>query len=1290
MERSKRIPVSDRLVGNWREAAIVIWPGVLQIFFRILLFLGLVVVLPPKLFAQHHLEITRYDLSVSVDYERGNLSGLVEMTWRNAGPETHEINVDLIRDFVRVHSIRIDGQPVPNFRQESNVLRLPLPFTARKRSLKISLEFESVPSAFMQVSRPNADDRTAPEMFTIIDGLRSASHWFPCFDRAKKGAAKINLRVTVPEGSQVIAGGVFKENPIAVDPKRGTQTFSFSFANKRPSEISMIAGHFHWNVENYDGTRIILLYPPEDERFAKQFFGGVRDILKEQETQFHRSQIPLVVAENYPLAGEFTHDVGIFDGEVARSNRMGLLVHELKHPEWPAGFHGRDLWIQEGWVVYVSNLALARSWAQKKSRSYRDTLNDRMDKLFEQYREENRSNPRALKGQPHKPFAEYYDDHTYSKGALIFRMLDSLLGEGFDGAMNEIKREWHDRAITTATFKKNVAAYSGRQSLDWFFDQWLNGSDHPKISWWWKPVKIGNRFHAEIHLHQLNSRYYELPMKFRVYTAGGAREFSYTPPEKSSMLLSPPYASEPTLVLADPERELLWERKFDRSEKEYWKPEKLFAMAKQTYDVVAQKEAINELKQNIPDEWRDDFFSLCKSLATTPETFPSVTSAALGAMEWFPASRVVSLFLEQIDSSNSEIRNAAFKGLMRKLPSVPARGRDAFNVILRAAKKNATVNAGLALVSADPRRAETEIIRWLDETTVPAIKRAPFLTALAKLAARGSTTSLERIRHYLSSESPAFRFEAASACVEQQLAGFENEMKKHLLAVDEPSALVRGKAVRYFKAIKNSSANEFLRFVSSDDPDAEIRKGAEKALAELNKLSPTENASEASAKPPAKTRDITLLSFPALIPSHEVKQWIRPENISIDMAKIRENLRVASEVAGEAVNSHLGEGASLALAAHLEKWIEYLATQDPMRWRKLTLAEAMDEMKNVYAPMMGGGAMGGVAAQLMGLEGLPALGLSLWLSIVAAEGWNGQLHWKSQPETIAKLVVAITAVDSFIRLIRYARTVGTATSEGLKVASAATAIEAPAAALFGMTLRSLLVFMFLNGLGYAETIRVEGVARATLERNVVESMLLVDRLLLSGDSSTEQGEIADAIVASENALARYEAYLEWISPKEKSTREYQAERKKILDDLQKEIQEWNNVERAGGWKMNEAPRVIVRYGPDEIKKFISNIHQKYAEKLDRLDSSYRARLNQLEKEKLPREPNFEIPILPAILQQDCRWITYAVCPSSHRSMETRWKEYVTEKLSRSVSGDPEKDAMAFFESRILKAAERLQ
>jgi hypothetical protein len=189
--------------------------------------------------------------------------------------------------------------------------------------------------------------------------------------------------------------------------------------------------------------------------------------------------------------------------------------HEIAHQWWgigvmPAGI--RDAWLQEGFAEFSS------LW-------YMQVALDDTAKFFDRLKT---WRDRLVKRGPDAPplglgFRVQESDHpgdydliVYSKGAWVLQMLRNLMvnlrtmnEDAFGQTMQDFYRRFQTRKASIRDFQRVVEEHVG-YPMDWFFDEWVNGSAIPTYTFSWKTDTAVN---GKIPLH-LRVRAADVPDDF--------------------------------------------------------------------------------------------------------------------------------------------------------------------------------------------------------------------------------------------------------------------------------------------------------------------------------------------------------------------------------------------------------------------------------------------------------------------------------------------------------------------------------------------------------------------------------------------------------------------------------------------------------------------------------------------------------------------------------------------------------------------------------------------------------
>jgi len=270
--------------------------------------------------------------------------------------------------------------------------------------------------------------------------------------------------------------------------------------------------------------------------------------------------------------------------EWAQSEARDLMpFHEVVHQWWGnvAGAASyRDVWIEEGLANY---LAL---W-------YADTKRPgqhRMTNWLEHYRDELTA---KVPGTEHSIEAvgplvlgprlsslkvpDAYDTLIYGKGTWVMHMLREMLRDPnskdpdarFRELLRAILAEHQFRPLSTADFQHAVEQHmtpamdlEGTHRMDWFFDQWVRGTDLPRYTVKFEVKPHGNAFTVTGKLEQLGTEdAFTAPVPLYALRIGGK-------PERLGVVVTTGAETHfhfesrihPTRIVIDPNLTLLWNK----------------------------------------------------------------------------------------------------------------------------------------------------------------------------------------------------------------------------------------------------------------------------------------------------------------------------------------------------------------------------------------------------------------------------------------------------------------------------------------------------------------------------------------------------------------------------------------------------------------------------------------------------------------------------------------------------------------------------------------------------------
>ncbi|MGA2850285.1 MAG: M1 family aminopeptidase [Terracidiphilus sp.] len=220
--------------------------------------------------------------------------------------------------------------------------------------------------------------------------------------------------------------------------------------------------------------------------------------------------------------------------------------HEVAHQWWGhavgwASYH--DQWLSEGFAEFSAGLFLQQAVAGDWRKDYIQFW----DRLQKRILEKNNFNvapndagPLWMGTRLISPRSESaYQNVTYAKGAYVLEMLRSIMYSGQDqdkafiAMMHDFVESSREKPASTESFKaiaeKHIAKgwdLTGNGKLDWFFDEWVYGTQVPKYHFEYQliPAEEGKvKLHMTLTQSEVDERFAMLVPVFADFGKGMVR-----------------------------------------------------------------------------------------------------------------------------------------------------------------------------------------------------------------------------------------------------------------------------------------------------------------------------------------------------------------------------------------------------------------------------------------------------------------------------------------------------------------------------------------------------------------------------------------------------------------------------------------------------------------------------------------------------------------------------------------------------------------------------------------------
>ncbi len=474
-----------------------------------------------------------------------------------------QLDLDLLD--LKVDKVSVDGRAV-RFTQTPTELEVPLPRKAgRAPTYAVSIDYGGEVTDGL-IARSDSAGRWT---YFGDNWPNRARHWIPSIDHPSDKAT-VTWHVMAPIGRTVVANGKLMSTQSVLDTY-GRERMEWTWRESRRIPVYLMvigAGPLaEFDLGDTDCglaelQRCVPQYvytAPEQRDFLPGPFARAGEIV-----QFYSGIVgpfpyeKLAHVQSATRFGGMENASAIFyaDGAIRRHTMTDdLIAHESAHQWFGDAVTERDwphLWLSEGFATYFAAL-----WDRAAHGD--SAFKARMADIRRQVIDDSVVVPnRPVIDTTETNLLALLNHNSYEKGAFVLHMLRQQVGErAFFDAIRQYYARHKNATATTDDLRAEMEAAS-KQSLGWFFDQWLRRPGYPEITATWsydssaRAVVVGvtqsNRFGT-----------FQLPLTIAVVDSAGVQHRVTTrlSPEYSSPQVRIPVPTAPVQVLLDPNIDLL-------------------------------------------------------------------------------------------------------------------------------------------------------------------------------------------------------------------------------------------------------------------------------------------------------------------------------------------------------------------------------------------------------------------------------------------------------------------------------------------------------------------------------------------------------------------------------------------------------------------------------------------------------------------------------------------------------------------------------------------------------------
>ena len=435
-------------------------------------------------------QVNHIFLDLKLDIPNKSFQGICKITLTPIRPDIKELTLDAVNLGIQSVLIKNISQPF-DYDGEKLIINLLQKLPEEKIEIEIHYQVNQ-PQRGLYFIEPDEHYPHKPVQVWTQGEDEDSRFWFPCFDYPGQLATS-EIRVQIPKPLIAVSNGEL----IQLEDKGTERVYHWSQKQIHPTYLMTLAvGDFAELTDHYQ--EIPVTYYVEKGREAD----GLRSMGKTPkmieffaETFGYPYPFPKyaqVCVDDFIFGGmentstTLLTDRCLLDERAALDNRNteSLVAHELAH-QWFGDLvvikHWSHAWIKEGMASYSEVLWTAMEYGSSDAAYYMlgETRN---------YLEEDSSRyRRPIVTNIYREAIELYDRHLYEKGACVYHMIRSILGEQlFTKAIHTFVQDNAHKTVETIDLLRAIEKSTGFNLL-WLFDQYVFRGGHPdyKISYSW-------------------------------------------------------------------------------------------------------------------------------------------------------------------------------------------------------------------------------------------------------------------------------------------------------------------------------------------------------------------------------------------------------------------------------------------------------------------------------------------------------------------------------------------------------------------------------------------------------------------------------------------------------------------------------------------------------------------------------------------------------------------------------------------------------------------------------------
>jgi aminopeptidase N len=429
-------------------------------------------------------------LDLNLDIPKQSFSGTCTITIAPVRKGITQLTLDAVD--LQIESVCVDNVN-QTFNYDGQQLIINLLQPTEESSFKLAIAYQvNHPQRGLYFIAPDKHYPHKPTQVWTQGEDEDSRFWFPCFDYPGQLATS-EIRVRVPKQYIAISNGEL----VGIEDIDGDQIYHWYQKQIHPTYLMTLAvSNFAELKAEWQGIPITYYVERGREEDGWRSMGKTPKMMEflsqKYSYKYPYPKYAQVCVDDFIFGGmentstTILTDRCLLDKRAAIDNRNteSLVLHELAH-QWFGDLvvikHWSHAWIKEGMATYAEVLWTEHEYGKDDGAYY--FLNE-----VRNYVEEDSSRyRRPIVTNIYREAIELYDRHLYEKGACVYHMIRSILGEElFDKAIHTFVNDNAHKTVETIDLLRAIEKSTG-YNLASLFDAYVFRGGHPdyKVAYSW-------------------------------------------------------------------------------------------------------------------------------------------------------------------------------------------------------------------------------------------------------------------------------------------------------------------------------------------------------------------------------------------------------------------------------------------------------------------------------------------------------------------------------------------------------------------------------------------------------------------------------------------------------------------------------------------------------------------------------------------------------------------------------------------------------------------------------------